>query len=91
MKKRHGWLIALAIVVLLVAACGPQPATPTPKAAAGASPTAKAATTAPAATAVPGASVEPLDLGSLPVDPEDWRALGPADAKVTIVEFSEFM
>lgn len=33
----------------------------------------------------------PLDLSTLPVDPEDWHALGPADAKVTIVEFSEFM
>lgn len=88
MKLRHAWLIALAIVALLVAACGPQPATPTPKAAAGASPTASASALP---SAVPTAAVEPLDLSTLPVDPDDWRALGPADATVTIVEFSEFM
>lgn len=90
MKQKHGWMIALAIVVLLVAACGPQPATPTPKAAAGASPTAKAATT-PVATAQVTPTTVPLDLGKLPVDPNDWHALGPADALVTIVEYSEFM
>jgi hypothetical protein len=92
MKQKHGWLIALAIVVLLAAACGPQPATPTAKPAVGSSPTAKPATT-PVATAVvqATATVVPLDLSKLPVDPNDWHALGPADAKVTIVEYSEFM
>jgi len=80
------------MVLLLVAACGPQPATPTAKPAAGASATAKPAT-APVATAVaqPTATAVPLDIGKLPVDPNDWHALGPADAKVTIVEYSEFM
>lgn len=87
MKKRSGWLVALAIVALLVVACGPQPATPTPKAGASATPTAKAVATTGASTPV----AVPLDLSTLPVDPEDWHALGPADAKVTIVEFSEFM
>jgi hypothetical protein len=95
MKQKHGWLIALAIVLVLVAACGPQPATPTAKPAkptAGASVTAKPATT-PVATAVaqPTATTVPLDLSKLPVDPNDWHALGPADAPVTIVEYSEFM
>jgi hypothetical protein len=95
MKQRHGWLIALAIVILLVAACGPQPATPTPKAAAGTTPTAKASVTGAVATAgptvAPTATVVPLDLSKLPIDANDWHALGPADAKVTIVEYSEFM
>lgn len=81
----------MAVVALLVAACGPQPATPTPKAAAGASPTAQAGVTASVATAAPTATAVPLDLSNLPVDPNDWHALGSADAKVTIVEFSEFM
>jgi uncharacterized lipoprotein YbaY len=92
MKQKRVWLIALAIVVMLVAACGPQPATPTPKATVGASPTVQAATTPVATTVVqPTATAVPLDLSKLPVDPNDWHALGPADAKVTIVEYSEFM
>jgi protein-disulfide isomerase len=93
-KQKHRWLIALAIVALVVAACGPQPATPTAKPAeptTGASPASQA--TVPAATKVaqPTAATVPLDLGKLPVDPNDWHALGPADAPVTVVEFSEFM
>ena len=91
MKQRYGWLIALAIVALLVAACGPQPATPTPKAAVGASPSAQTGATTAVATVAPTATPVPLDLATLPVDPGDWHALGSADAKVTIVEFSEFM
>ena len=31
MKRQQGWLIALAVAALLVSACGPQMATPTPK------------------------------------------------------------
>jgi protein-disulfide isomerase len=92
MNQRHGWLIALAVVVLLVAACGPQPATPTPKAQ-GATPTEVAAATPGASaqvTAPPTATVVPLDLSKLPVDPGDWHALGPADAKVTVVAYSEY-
>lgn len=77
----------MAIVALLTAACGPQPATPTPKGAAGTTPTAKAAASADAETTV----AVPLESSTLPVDPDDWHALGPEDAKVTIIEFSEFM
>jgi len=87
MNKRHGWtpiVVVLALVALLVAACGPQMATPT----AGAP-----ASTATSATAVdtPATSQgEELPPGDLPADPNDWRALGRPDAPVTIVEYSDF-
>jgi protein-disulfide isomerase len=96
MNQKHGWLIALAVVVLLVAACGPQPATPTTKAQ-GATPTEVAAATPGASaqvtvqpTAQSSATTVPLDLSTLPIDPNDWHALGSSDAKVTIVEYSEY-
>jgi protein-disulfide isomerase len=94
MTRRHGWLIALVLAALLVAACGPQMATPTVKAPEGnvtptnvadGGPTQVVPTAAPTAT-----SVEPVDVAKLPVDPADWHALGAADAKVTIVEYSDF-
>jgi protein-disulfide isomerase len=97
MNRKHGWLIALAIVTLLVAACGPQMATPTTKPATDSPPT--AAVSSPAATipqptaAQPTAAqptVEPLDLSKLPVDPDNWHVLGRPDAPVTIVEYSDF-
>jgi hypothetical protein len=93
MNRRLNLLIALVGVALLVAGCGPTMATPTPrdevavedtptKAPAAASPT--------AAGEVVGPVVDPGPPGELPVDPEDWRALGSPDAPVTIVEYSEF-
>jgi protein-disulfide isomerase len=91
MNRKHGWLIALAIVTLLLAACGPQMATPTPKPDTGSPPTAASASpvaTAPQVTAQP--TVEPVDLSKLPVDPNDWHALGSPDAPVTVVEYSDF-
>ena len=92
MNRKHGWLIALAILTLLVSACGPQMATPTTKPSAGSPPT--AAVSSPAATVPqPTAAqptVEPVDLSKLPVDPNDWHVLGQADAPVTIVEYSDF-
>ena len=98
MNRKHWWLVAVAVVVvaLLVSACGPQMATPTPKTdVAAVSPTAPGAT-APATAPVTNPTavqptVEPVNPAELPVDPNDWHALGPADAKVTIVEYSEFM
>jgi hypothetical protein len=93
MKKTEGWLIALAIAALLVAACGPEMVTPTPQAAAGASPTARATAapvTTPQVTVQQTATIEPVDLAKLPVDPIDYRALGPADAAVKIIEYSDF-
>jgi hypothetical protein len=75
MSNRHRWLIPVTLVALLLAACGPQMTTPT------AGVPAATATNAPPAV-TPG--------GDLPVDPDDWRALGAPDAPVTVIEYSDF-
>jgi protein-disulfide isomerase len=103
MNRKAIWLLALVSLVLVVAACGPEMATPTPGEAAVAP---GAATTGPedappagtkedAATSVPAAtaeapSLEPPSSVDLPVDEDDWHVLGSPDAPVTIVEYSEF-
>jgi hypothetical protein len=102
MKKRRSWLIALVVGALLVVACGPAMTTPTPG---GAGPTSEATTTnvppteavagatsetatsVPATEAIPGTEVAGPPV---PVDPNDWRTHGWADAPVTIVEYSDF-
>jgi hypothetical protein len=96
MKRRHDWLIALVAVALLVVACGPEMATPTPGGA-GASPEATdmrlpptqvvAGETSETQTSTPGAEVA---APPVPVDPNDWRTLGWPDAPVTMVEYSDF-
>lgn len=91
MKTTGRWMMALLILALVLTACGPEMATPTPKAAQGGkTPTATLATLP--TQVVPTATVTaiPVDLASLPVDPNDWRAMGPADAAVTLVEYSDF-
>ena len=88
MSKRHGWTIIVALaalVALLVAACGPEMATPTAGAPAGTPTSAAAVETAPTTS-----QGEVLPPGDLPVDPNDWRTLGEPDAPVTIVEYSDF-
>jgi protein-disulfide isomerase len=91
MSVKRAWLLALVVVVLVVAACGPQMATPTPgeKVSAGESPT-EAVATEPAATQVEEPAQEPVSAGELPVDEDDWHVLGSPDAPVTIVEYSDF-
>ena len=74
MTRKLNWLLALLVVTMLIAACGPDMATPTP----GAKPEEEAETQP---TAPPAAE-------SLPDD--DWRVRGSADAPVTIVEYSDF-
>ncbi len=89
MSKRHGWTIIVALaalVALLVAACGPQMATPTDGAPA--STAVGVETVEEAASATPGTG-ESLS-GDLPKDPDNWRALGAPDAPVTIIEYSDF-
>ena len=91
MKKEFGWLMALVVVVLLMVACGPEMATPTPGAESGEKEPTPAATEV--AATVPAAEtkeVQPPDYGQLPVDADDWRALGSPDAPVTIAEYSDF-
>jgi len=84
MGKRHGWLIGLVVVALLVVACGPQMATPTPD-----SGPADVDTGTSAAGSETSES-PPAETGELPVDPDDWHVLGAPDASVVIVEYSDF-
>ena len=83
-------MILLAVMVLLVAACGPEMATPTPQGAAtaGDAPTAAAVGTTPTTAGEPVGA--PTSAAELPVDPNDWHALGSADAAVTVIEYSDF-
>ena len=93
MGKGSGWLIALLVVALLGAACGPEMATPTPSTeSAGASPSATVADASPPATAEDAGEApdSPPMSAELPVDPDDWHVLGSSDASVTIIEYSDF-
>jgi hypothetical protein len=84
MGKGSGWLIALLVVALLVSACGPEMATPTPSTeSAGASPSA----TVEDAGETPDS---PAASAELPVDSDDWHVLGSPEASVTIIEYSDF-
>jgi len=94
MVKRSSWLIALLVVAMLVAACGPGMATPTPSTeSTDVGPSATVADASPSAT-VEGASNTPESQApattELTVDPDDWHVLGSPDASVTIVEYSDF-
>jgi len=91
MKKKYSWLIALVVVMLLMVACGPQMATPTSGAVTGdKEPTPVATEIAATVPAAETEEVQPPDYGQLPVDADDWRALGSPDAPITIVEYSDF-
>ncbi len=90
MDLKRGWLMTLLIAVLLMAACGPEMATPT----SGPTETAKSPATSvpssvPSVEASPAPTVEPVSLAEL-VDAEDWHILGSPDAPVTVVEYSDF-
>jgi len=85
MRLKRTWLAVLIALALVVAACGPDMSTPTP------SGQATASTQAPTQAATPVQATDtPVELGDLPVDPNDWRTLGSADAKVTLIEYSDF-
>ena len=84
MSLKRTWLAVLVVLALLVAACGPDMSTPVPG---GQTPT-EAAT--PAATQAAQATNTPVTSVKPPVDPNDWRALGSADATVTLTEYSDF-
>ena len=95
MRRRRSWFIVLIVLGLLVAACGPEMATPTP-----AETEAVKASPAPEdtqvkespQTATPTAETLPLEPVSYAdlVDPQDWHSLGSPDAPVTMVEYSDF-
>jgi protein-disulfide isomerase len=88
MRRAFGLLALLVVLALLVAACGPQMATPTPDG--------DEVATAPTAgedveEAQPsGADPEPEAPQEMPVDDDDWHVLGSPEAEVTIVEYSDF-
>jgi protein-disulfide isomerase len=84
MKRTYGWLVVLVAAALLVAACGPEMATPTPGA------TEASVSTAPAVPTQPVQLTQPASSTGLPVDPGDWHVLGSADAPVTVIEYSDF-
>ncbi|MBN1135334.1 MAG: hypothetical protein JXM73_02045 [Anaerolineae bacterium] len=95
MNLKRMWLAALVALALVVAACGPDMSTPTPGGQATASTQAPTqAATSPGQTPVATQGVQPTSApvapGDLPVDPNDWRTLGSADAAVTFIEYSEF-
>lgn len=97
MSRKHGLFIVLVIATMLVAACGPEMATPTPAdevVAESPSPTEAQAGEAPVgetpASNPTSADEEPAESGELPVDDDDWHALGSPDAPVTIIEYSDF-
>ncbi|HSJ52273.1 MAG TPA: hypothetical protein VLC52_00885 [Anaerolineae bacterium] len=85
MSNRHGWMIFVTLVALLLAACGPEMSTPTAGVPAPTATSAEAAETAPATS-----QAEVVPPEDLPVDPDNWRALGAPDAPVTIIEYSDF-
>jgi hypothetical protein len=86
MSKTNGWLLLLVVMAMLVAACGPQMATPTADTQGNVD---SSPTTDPAAQATepdPSSSAS----GEWPVDAADWHVLGSSDAPVTIFEYSDF-
>jgi protein-disulfide isomerase len=93
MRLKQGWVVALAITMLLAAACGPVMATPTPQGEATAAqvPTGEtAAAVGSTSTPTQQPTQAPTAAAELPVDKNDWHALGSADAPVTMVEYSDF-
>lgn len=91
MSRKLGWLMVLVMLALVLAACGPEMATPTPAAEMEA--TSQSPTAAPAgetAGAEPGSTSQPSASTDLPVDADDWHVLGSPDAAVTIVEYTDY-
>ena len=85
MTRKYSWLLVLLVLTMLVAACGPDMATPTP--AAKPEEEVDAPPTAPAEEG-PEATAPAAD--ELSVDADDWRVLGSPDAPVTVIEYSDF-
>ena len=84
MSVRYAWLTVLVLAALLVAACGPEMTTPTAPA------TKEAASGAPTGTQGDAPTSESASAADVPVDEDDWRTLGSADAPVTVIEYSDF-
>ena len=85
MTRKYSWLLVLLVLTMLVAACGPDMATPTP-----ADKPEEEVESPPTAPAEEGPEATAPAGGELPVDPDDWRVLGSPDAPVTVIEYSDF-
>jgi protein-disulfide isomerase len=96
MRLKHGWVIVVAVAVLLVAACAPQDGALTLSDQATAEDSSKPTVVgdAPTADEAEEATQEPSEgptsAAALPVDEGDWHVLGSPEASVTIVEYSDF-
>jgi len=84
MRRKYGWLLMLLVVSMLVAACGPEMATPTP------APTSDAGSESEATTPAQEGQEPELPVVEYQVDENDWHALGSPDAPVTMIEYSDF-
>jgi len=76
-------LLGLLVVTMLLTACGPELVTPTPKPDGGS----ESQATKPVEG---GEEATAPVVADLPVDPDDWHALGSPDAPVTMIEYSDF-
>jgi hypothetical protein len=99
MSRRLGLLIVFMTMVLLVVACGPEMATPTPSEVldeSGSTPTEVSAAEAdtpessPPASEVDTPESPPQASPELRVDADDWHVLGSPEASVTVIEYSDF-
>ncbi len=81
MRLKQGWLIALLMTVLLIAACGSEKATQTKK---------PPPETEPASPTAVEPTSEPKEPAPPPLSEGDGLVLGSPDAPVTIVEYSDF-
>ena len=78
MTRRHSWLLLLLVATMLLSACGPELVTPTAR---------PEEATAPVEGGEESTALTMIDM---PVDPNDWHALGAPDAPVTMIEYSDF-
>ena len=84
MRRKSGWLLMLLVVSMLVAACGPEMATPT------SAPTSDAGSESQATTPAEEGQDSEVPVVEYAVDEDDWHALGSPDAPVTMIEYSDF-
>lgn len=85
MSRKNGWLLSLVVMAMLVAACGPQMATPTASTQADANETVK-----PEQSTSEPEGAQPSTSSEWAVNADDWHVLGSPDAPVTIVDYSDF-
>ena len=100
MRRMTGWLALAAVLILLLAACGPEMDTSTPSEEVAEAPaTATAAQEdEPVGESANEPTDEPTDVSpdeaAEPAAPstgsDDWHSLGSPDAPVTIIEYSDF-